>query len=141
MGNKQNSESENFKENLSNFMRDKMEAIKKNSYIELDTKATSSYSGIRTSINENNYSLYEDRIHSLSSSQEKLNAEELSTNVNENEDVSIIFEWKEPASTVYLIGSFGNWKQRFFMDKYGDSFRIILVIFLFLFSYFISIFY
>jgi hypothetical protein len=143
MGNQQNYDPENILEKFSNSIKTKVKSFKKNSYMELDTKSSSNYSGIRTNTtdhdneydndddNDNDDSLKGEReiIHSqsISSSSEEKN-ENNSKNFN-NKNVSIIFEWKEPASTVYLIGSFGNWKQRFIMDKSGISFRLKLVFF------------
>jgi hypothetical protein len=134
MGNQQIYDSENILNKFTKSIK-KVKSLKKNSYMELDTKSTSYYSGIRNINSDNDFEnddSYEERdrenIHSISSSEEK--------NKNDfiNKDVPVVFEWNEPASAVYLIGNFGNWNQRFIMDKIGDSFKLILVIF-FYFTY------
>ena len=124
MGNQQELDKDKFNINIKDILN-KVTSLKKNSYMELDTRATSSYSGIRT--NYDNSSLNEEKINSIYSSEEKLYSGNFSTTII-NENIPTKFEWKEAAGIVYLVGSFGNWNQRFIMNKVGNTFELILVI-------------
>lgn len=47
---------------------------------------------------------------------------------NQNSRVPVVFEWSGPNQSVFLTGSFCNWKQKFQMTKVTDNlFRITLV--------------
>ena len=100
--------------------------IQYNSFLELNTKDSLSYNGVKTS--------YDDSENDANDKKIECNIPNLSIeNVNsdfKNSRMSIIFEWKEPANTVYLTGSFANWNHRFIMRKINDKFELLLVKFI-----------
>ena len=40
--------------------------------------------------------------------------------------IPVPFIWKDKADTVYVTGSFCNWKQKFIMNKNNNEFSLIL---------------
>lgn len=140
MGNQHNLSSENKKKlvqniNVGNANRRRNAFLEESgkSYLEIITKESSSYKGIKT-INNND----SDRGSVNNTKDSKDKATELTTNCSSittntfmdlsSGKVPTYFEWLEPAGVVYLTGSFSNWAQWFMMSKKSNGkFELMLV--------------
>lgn len=138
MGNHHNLSSEDKKKLIQNINFTKKNAnyvsddTGKNSFLEIITKQSSSYKGIRTVCNHDSDrapSVHKDFINK--GTEPTTNCSSLATNVSvdyTNFKIPTLFEWKEPSGVVYLTGSFSNWNQRFILSKKADDrFELVLV--------------
>lgn len=142
MGNQLNLSSENKKkliQNINKLQKNSSSANEKNpnSFLEINTKESSSYRGIKTIENED--SSEKNTTEEINKREKRTEKTTNCTSVTENVcvDESCIkiptnFEWKESAGVVYLTGSFSNWTQWFMMSKKShDLFELTLVLFVF----------
>jgi len=137
MGNHQNLSTEKKKKLIQNINQlrknsDTTTGKNINSFLEINTKESSSYRGIKTIYNENS----EKNTIELNSNKDKrtektTDCTSITTNICVDYStfkIPFIFHWTEPAGVVYLTGSFSNWTQWFMMNKIGyDKFDLTLV--------------
>ena len=96
--------------------KDKPNYLESNDFLSNFFNNSQSYQGIRSEISS--------KSNESSSKVESQSDDARSTNMEEKEGtptilnkIPIIFLWKEGGNTVYLTGSFSNWKQFFIMTK------------------------